>query len=508
MKKGDVEGDTDSDCLMIDLNNDGKYGSEKDLIVDWFDINQDGKADWQLIVDNNYRTDKGKWTSHYIWFQDLDNDGIFGYVNWRSMKFEGWDHSGRANFFTDYNGQSLMLKVHITTWNIDNLEYNWENPFLFYDEDNDGLTEMAIRMVDEPREMTNSSDTNIVWSFSKNISMVQMTFDLDNDNSASNELDFDLSLKFKGKGFDYSDQAHNIAGYKIAKNSDKFFDDPRIRHLKKLIYPDHKSAYPLTFERGDWDYCWLIFDEDDDCHRWERVEFYDPKDPYLIGSKNGGLDHNPQADASGDRGEWDSDFSGKGNLYISPLDGKIHLFGAETGYWRIDQNALYFQGWQGWRGDNLQPEDFENIEPEKFGIIKYEDTDLNGFFDKISYDIDGNKEYELSFSLLKNGISDSSKVYKTALMKYDDFKMLFEKSAQNIFKNASDALDIAKKYGLNPDYYSIYKNPKSLQEYYHNGYWMSYYVFADLMKLAETHNDANMKKEVLRAFHSMNWKGL
>lgn len=56
-----------------------------------------------------------------------------------------------------------------------------------------------------------------------------------------------------------------------------------------------------------------------------RVEFYEARDPFKVGAGNGGLDHNTQADAAGDRGEWDMDCSGKGNLYISPLDGRLHL---------------------------------------------------------------------------------------------------------------------------------------------------------------------------------------
>ena len=60
----------------------------------------------------------------------------------------------------------------------------------------------------------------------------------------------------------------------------------------------------------------------------------------------GGIDNNPQADASGDRGEWDLDNSGGGKLYVG-FDGKIHLFGAEKGYWRIDQDAWSYQGWGG-----------------------------------------------------------------------------------------------------------------------------------------------------------------
>lgn len=508
MKIGDLEGDMDNDCVMFDLNNDGKYGSEKDLIVDWNDLNNDGKADWQLIVDNNKKDNNGKWTSHYIWFADLDKDGVFGYVDWNSLKFEGWDHSGRANFFADYNGKSLMLKVHITTWNLKNLEYNWENPFLFFDEDKDGLTEMAMRMVDEPKNISDKEDSLLTWDFSHNISMVQMTFDMDNDNTPDNPLDFDMSLKFKGKGFDYSDQVHSMKEIKVESKADKYFDDPRMRHLEKLIYPDHKNAYDLTFERGKWDYCWFVFDEDDDCQRWERVEFYEPGDPFEIGSKKGGLDNNPQADATGDRGEWDEDFSGKGNLYLSPLDGKLHLYGAEYGYWRIDQNAMYYQGWQGWRGENLQPEDFENIEPNKFATIAYEDTDLNGFFDKIYYDLDGDGDFETYYSLIDNKIPDDAYIFKTKDLKYKDYKDIYKKMAKLLFENARDAVKVAKKYGLNTEYYSVYKHSKSLREMYHNGYWLSFYIYQDMLKYAKLKGDKKLEQEINNAFHVTNWASL
>ncbi|MEZ4908043.1 MAG: hypothetical protein R2771_10505 [Saprospiraceae bacterium] len=36
MKYGDIEGDMDNDCLMIDINGDGKYGSSLDLISGLF----------------------------------------------------------------------------------------------------------------------------------------------------------------------------------------------------------------------------------------------------------------------------------------------------------------------------------------------------------------------------------------------------------------------------------------------------------------------------------------
>ncbi|WP_420582311.1 hypothetical protein [Reichenbachiella sp.] len=488
MQEGDLEGDLDNDCLLVDLNKDGKYGDEGDLIVDYIDEDQDGKADYQVIIENAARDYTGKWKSHYMWFVDNDNDGVFGYVNWDTFRYEGWDHSGKANFFADYHGQSTMLKVHISPWNIDDLSFNWENPFLFYDHDDDGLTEMAIRVVDEPIAIEKPEDL-ITWSFSQKASLVQMTFDLDNDNAAGNELDFDMSLKFSGSGFDYSDQVQPIQSHPIAKKSDKYFADPRWRHLDRLVYVNHDSAYDLTFSRGEWNSCWLVFDEDDDCHRWERVEFYDPKDPFKIGAGNGGLDHNPQADPTGDRGEWDLDFSGQGNLYISPLDGKIHLLGAETGYWRIDQNTLSYQGWQGWRGPNIQPEDTDQFEPTRFATVSYQDTDDNGFFDEMHFDMDGDQVYEQTLALKALGISDTAKVIQTATMAYDNYVALFEAVAKGQMQNAEEMIALAQQEKLSTDWYNIYKNPRSTREQYHNGFWLSYYIFQDLIRKNSKDND-------------------
>jgi len=78
MTNKDLEGDMDNDCVMLDINKDGNYSGPKDLMVDWSDENGDQKADIQAIVDNNYRDNKGKWTSHYIWFLDDDQDGVLG----------------------------------------------------------------------------------------------------------------------------------------------------------------------------------------------------------------------------------------------------------------------------------------------------------------------------------------------------------------------------------------------------------------------------------------------
>jgi len=307
MEEGDLEGDMDSDCLMIDRNKDGFYGGAHDLILDWNDEDGDGIADIQAVVDYSALDDRGLWQAHYMWFIDTDKDQLFNYIDWNTLLMEGWEHSGRAKFFLDYHGKSIFLKVHANTFNLDDLRYNWENPFLFYDPDNDGQTEIAIRYIDDPiiveglpavtKDQINS-DVEPSVLFTRKISSIQIGIDLDNDSNPENELDYDMSLKFSGEGFDYSDQVHSFKSLRGLPEADKYFFDPKWRQLKELVYADHEAGYNLIFERANWNSCWFVFDEDDDCHRWERVEFYKPKDLFKVGSNNGGLDDNPQADVA------------------------------------------------------------------------------------------------------------------------------------------------------------------------------------------------------------------
>ncbi len=81
MQEGDMEGDMDSDCLMIDRNLDGEYGSGHDLIIDWNDEDLDGKPDMQVVADNSGLDDRGRFSAHYIWILDEDHDQVFNYID-------------------------------------------------------------------------------------------------------------------------------------------------------------------------------------------------------------------------------------------------------------------------------------------------------------------------------------------------------------------------------------------------------------------------------------------
>ena len=466
MKEGDIEGDMINDCLLIDRNKDGIYGGQGDLIIDWVDTDDDGKADMQIVIEYPEKNTGEVWPNgHYMIMRDLDKDNIFNYINWNDFSLRCWDKNGVCDFYEDYSGQTMFMKIHTSIYDIKDLRLNWENPFLFYDEDGDGLTEMAIRFVDSPKIKDRSKPSNsyVNRQLEGRIDWVSMAVDLDNDNGPGNEFDFDFTIGFQGKGFDYTDQVHKVNNLRGMPEADKFFMDPRYRQLTEFLYPDHKSAKEMIFKRGEWSRVNFVYDEDDDCGRWERVEFYDPLDPFKIGWKNGGIDNNKQSDAAGDRGEWDMDNSGKGKLYVGKFDGRLHLYGAEWGCWRIDQNANYYQGWDRmWMGMDRQP--------GRFGTVKYTDKDDNGFFDYIEYDLGGDKKFEMTIDLKALGLDDRCELIDISTFKYKDYTSMMKKMSKSMWKNAMTAVQVAHKYNVQTLWYAKLMQALSVRQQYNNGY--------------------------------------
>ena len=502
MKWTDIEGDMDNDCLLIDRNKDGIYGGDGDLVIDWVDSDNDGKADLQIVMDYPAVHATEVWPNgHVMILLDTDKDNIFNYIDWNTYQIKSWNKSGRAAFYTDYSGQSAFTKMHVATYNMGDLRLNWENPFLFYDPDKDGLSEIAVRLLDSP----STKDEKASWNDYVNMQLegvidwVSISVDLDNDNAPGNDFDFDFTLGLRGGGFDYMDQVHVFKNMRGLPEADKFFMDPRWRQMDELIYPDHKNAFDLIFNRGKWESAHFVYDEDDDCHRWERVEFYEARDPFKVGAGNGGLDHNTQADAAGDRGEWDMDCSGKGNLYISPLDGRLHLYGAEWGCWRVDQNTEYYQGW-----DRL----WINKNPKKFATVKYTDKNGNGFLDYVEYDMDGDGKFETVFDLKALGIDDSAKLIDVSSFTYRDYTKMMKRMSDGIWERAQTAVRVAHKYGLNTSWYAWWIEALSMREKYHRGYWLQYYLFQDLMNYGLRTGDKDLQQKLVVAYCSGNWKSL
>lgn len=416
MQAADTRGDLVADVLQVDMDGDGVYDGPLDQNIRWVDTDADGQADVQVFALNGKEGPNGRrHGGHWMLFFDTDKDGVLGWEDWQTFDFNCWGFTGKTAWLPDYNGESVFLKIHTDTRDLEDLSLNWENPFSFYDPDGDGASEMALRWLDPP-----SIGADGVTRLTGKLNEAFAAFDVDNDAAKDNEVDFDLSFRVKGPGIEYREFKHSLPALKGHARFDACFADNRWRQVDSLSFMPHDKGWDYFGAKGGWTKRSLVFDEDDDDHRWERVELYYkaqenyllnknapevPSDPYstkrwnqapagerIPEGQTAGFGGHPQADSLGDRGEFDDDDSGKGQLYVGVFDRKLHLAGAETGAWTVDRERRYHGGWR----EPLRRDDA----PRVGEVVKYADTDANGFFDTVEYDYDGDRKVDLKVSLL------------------------------------------------------------------------------------------------------------
>ena len=417
LRPTDTRGDQVADVLQVDMDGDGTYDGVNDQNVKWADNDGDGRADVQAwSTQPPVWGEGGKWStaeSHWMLFLDVEKDGVLGWQDWRKFDFgeSNWAHDEPANWKPDYHGDALFLKIHRPPQALPDPRLNWENPFAFYDTDGDGLTEMAMRWLDPmtPVEKGLSPLSGV-------LNEAFLTFDLDNDSGKGNEIDYDMTLRgIGGPGVPYRSMGQSYPALRGNPKFDRCFQWGNWRQVDQLFFMPHDKSYDAFFGAG-WKTTYFVYDEDDDDHRWERVEMYypmhgfgGPEDIDIWSTKrwrNGnyaqlemadegqkpGLGGHPQADSLGDRGEFDRDNSGGGKLYVGVFDRKLHLAGAEWGAWTVDRRGEFHGGW---KAPGNRPS-----APKVEEVVRYDDKDGNGFLDTIAYDYDGDRTFDFTVSLL------------------------------------------------------------------------------------------------------------
>jgi hypothetical protein len=511
MKSTDSRGDTTGDVLQVDRDGDGYYDGPDDMNIKWCDDDGDHRPDLQIVTINPtaaQRTVHGG-ASHYMVFVDIDHDGVNAYVDWDKFDFANWRTTGAGNFSPDYNGNAIFLKQHLPPWLLSDARFNWENPFAFYDFDGDGCTEMAIRLLDVARHPNPEVAGGSSYSGTDNEAF--NTFDLDNDSQKGNEFDYDMTLRFfsnsenHGQTLDYSqfhDRHPKMKAPAWVLDAGLFrFDN--WRRIEEFCYVTHERCFDELY-KPKWGSCWLVFDEDDDDHRWERVELYYPtKDPYSVkrwrsGVKRdeAGLGGHPQADSLGDRGEWDNDNSGQGQLYIGRWDQKIHLYGAESGAWTVDYGGKYWGAGPVVTGGSSA----ENA-PKVQEIVQYADTDNNGFFDHITFDYDGDRTVDLAIDLLSyktadNPHPDVADLHNPAKLKWPGLHELYGQISARSFDDALKLYRALWKKNLTDKELDDLALASSTAEKYDHGYWLKEKIFriADSRLSADTARRDQLRK--------------
>lgn len=320
LKSADSRPDRDNDCYLADLEPDGVL----DRAVDYLDLDGDGDADRQDL----YEISPGSLGVQGLGItsvMDLDDDNRF-----LALTDYGY-HANRDQWRSDFDGNTCLVAGER-----DESTGRWvsgmENPFCFYDDDGDGLTDEALRL-----EGTDLLIRSMRWSF-----------DADGDADPQNPRDYDFSLTATGE----------------VRAPAAFADSIVLRDHRAIHFVSWNWAREFV-RWGFWNSALLVWDETDqntapssedpDRERWEGViaEAYAGM-PQIGGPATGRINK---------RYEIDRDASGRLGLYWTDVDDRVHLFGAEQG-------------------------DFQILIPASPPIrreVKMADADGNGFFDAWTY---------------------------------------------------------------------------------------------------------------------------
>jgi hypothetical protein len=519
----DTRGDQVGDVMQIDNNGDGLYDSDTDINIKWADNDGDGRADLEAFVQQGRSWSEGKWDpaeSHWMVFIDLDKDGVLGYVDWTKFDFgdDNWAYTGCCDWMPDYNGNGVFLKVHRPPQSLNDPRLNWENPFAFFDFDNDGASEMAIRWLD-PVPPLDKDKTNLSGVLSEAFA----TFDVDNDSTKGNETDYDMTLRGSGgPGVPYKQFVHKYPALKGNPKFDACFQYNNWRKIDELMYLPHEKSFD-TFFTTKWANMYFVFDEDDDDHRWERVEMYypmhgfgGPKDIDLYSTKKWrrgnyaelamagpdekpGLSGHPQADSLGDRGEFDEDNSGGGKLYVGIFDRKLHLAGAEWGAWTVDKKGEYHGGS---KAPSPKP-----IAPRVEELVKYTDTDNNGFLDTVEYDYDGDRKIDLRVSLLDyktaaNPHPDVVPLFDIHQAGWEGLHELFTQISNQSFQEALTVYRAAWRRGLTTPEIDKLASAATIGERYDHGYWLKEKIFREIRARLQENRLSQLEKDLTRLYYT------
>ena len=519
----DTRGDQVGDVMQIDKNGDGVYDSVFDINIKWADNDRDGRADLQAFVTQGREWSNGKWDagqSHWMVFVDVEKDGVLGWLDWQKYDFgnDNWGYTGLTDWLPDYNGDSVFLKIHRPPQSLPDPRLNWENPFAFFDFDNDGASEMAIRWLD-PVPPIDKGMTNLSGVLNEAFA----TFDVDNDSTKGNETDYDMSLRGAGgPGIPYRQFVHKYPALKGNPKFDACFQWNNWRQIDELVYMPHEKSFD-SFFTARWATTYFVFDEDDDDHRWERVEMYypmhgfgGPKEIDLYSTKKWrrsnyaelamvaegerpGISGHPQADSLGDRGEFDEDNSGGGKLYVGVFDRKLHLAGAEWGAWTVDKNGEF-------HGGNKTPSP-KPLATRVEEVVKYTDTDRNGFLDTVEYDYDGDRTIDLRVSLLDYRTAggpnpDVVPLFDIHKEGWKGLNALFTKIANESFQEALAVYRAAWRRGLTTPEIDKLASASAIGERYDHAYWLKEKIFREIRaRLRQTQQTA-LEKDLTRLYYT------
>lgn len=349
--------------LLADNDGDGEFGGTADFYYRVVDLNQDGGPDLEYFC-------ASKVVETVV---NLNGERDFKHLNFAAFGY-GNEHryADGGKYYQNVHGSGFFLNTRIH-WG--DVSLAWETPIAWYDFNHDGFTDMVMRIADE------GYPTHDLQGQSARVHEAEFAFELNGELGRDKWHSLDCQLTYTAywtPGLPLTNYVDDIKALPAPAYARKFFGSgwEQMGRESRRLYLPYLDGYKIATDFEGWVGAWWIWDEDDDDNRWE--EMFARNEKYS--------DVRIFSDKLGDRVEFDTKFRGKGRLYIGAFDGRIHLYRADEADWNIDYYG-HFKGaidrssaWGATTDEGPEPR-----EGLLHDLVRYHDTDGNGFIDRIEY---------------------------------------------------------------------------------------------------------------------------
>ena len=346
------EPDVDSDLYIADWNADGTV----DAVVDYEDLDGDQDVDRMGV----YFYDE-KYGLRVWWSSDDGDDNLL----WYTVDYTYYQRL--CEDFTHFGGDESFVSFRIKPGE-DHWTPFFENPFLFYDCDNDGVTEEVIRLIGE----------------SNRVNSLRWSFDSDNDATLQHPRDYDVSISAYAAGWSlekYQSEHNNaFSDFSYPDSEGEFFTirgfpaGPVIeRNITRSVLNETTWARVLmTWDENDFNVAWTS-DSSYTIERWEGVVGSPQNEP---GFKMPGIGW-PDCGPFNKRYEMVLKPKGPNEYYFNPADRRIHIKNSDKTWLKVDYN----------------------YDKKMDMYYLWQDTNNDGFMDKVSIDVNRDEKFDDSYNL-------------------------------------------------------------------------------------------------------------
>jgi hypothetical protein len=104
------------------------------------------------------------------------------------------------------------------------------------------------------------------------------------------------------------------------------------------------------------------------------------------------------------------------------------------------------------------------------------------------------------------GIDDRASIINSGNTDYKSFNKLFKRLTIEMWDRTQKVLKVAREMDINTNWYSFWQQPRTLNDKYQYGFWLTFYLYKDMCHIATLKGDELLKTKLDKSYYSGDWE--